>query len=83
MPKLKSRMFERLLYKWPGRKKLGVYRFMPFFFFFGAGLEFVMINLKVGEANFYTVFKRRQAINKIEDDLRLSSQNKTLRVTRD
>jgi len=33
----------------------------------GAGLEWFMINFKVGEANFYTTYKRRQALNKIDE----------------
>ena len=36
----------------PGKRTLGVYRFLPFFFFLGAGLEFAMINWTVGETNF-------------------------------
>jgi len=35
----------------------------------GAGMEYFMINFKMGEANFYTVYKRRQAINQIEAEL--------------
>jgi len=70
MPKSKfySTRLERILRKWPG-KRFGVYRFLPFFFCMGAGLEWFMINFKVGDANFYTTYKRRQAINKIEKEL--------------
>jgi len=32
-------------------------------------MEFFMINFKMGEANFYTVYKQRQAINKIEAEV--------------
>jgi len=52
----------------PGKKALGVYRFLPFFFFLGAGLEFSMINWTVGETNFYTVYKKRQATNQVESE---------------
>ena len=36
------------LRKFPGEKRFGNYRFLPFFFLFGAGLEYLMCNLKVG-----------------------------------
>ena len=36
----------------PGKKALGVYRFLPFFFFLGAALEFSMIKWTVGQTNF-------------------------------
>ncbi len=36
----------------PGKKRFGDYRFLPLFFFLGAGLEFAMINWTVGETNF-------------------------------
>ena len=36
----------------PGKRTLGVYRFLPFFFFLGATLEFSMINWTVGDTNF-------------------------------
>ena len=34
----------------PGEAKFGNYRFLPLFFIFGATLEFLMCNLKVGPA---------------------------------
>lgn len=38
--------------KWPGKRYLGMYRFLPMFFVLGAALEFSMINWHVGEVNF-------------------------------
>lgn len=58
----KSRL-TRLLDGVPGKKRLGLYRFLPFFFVLGAALEFSMINWTVGETNFYKTFKKRQAEN--------------------
>ncbi|XP_044262194.1 small integral membrane protein 4 [Tribolium madens] len=57
----RSITLQLLLDKWPGKKYLGVYRFLPLFFVLGAALEFSMINWQVGETNFYKVYKRRQA----------------------
>ena len=37
-----------ILKRFPGEKRFGIYRFLPLFFCFGAGLEFLMINLKAG-----------------------------------
>ncbi|KAH8275992.1 hypothetical protein KR018_000895 [Drosophila ironensis] len=62
-----SGSLRRLLDSWPGKKRFGVYRFLPFFFLLGAGLEFSMINWTVGETNFYRTFKRRQAKNYVEE----------------
>ncbi|XP_023161248.1 small integral membrane protein 4 [Drosophila hydei] len=66
---LYSRSVRRLLDNWPGKRRFGIYRFLPIFFVLGAALEFSMINWTVGETNFYRTFKRRQAKNYIEDQL--------------
>jgi len=50
----------KLFRKWPGAR-YGEYRFLPIFFLLGAALEFTMINWRVGEVNFYAVYKRKQA----------------------
>jgi len=49
----------------PGKKTFGIYRFLPFFFLLGAGLEFTMINWTVGQTNFYKTFKKRQVLNTV------------------
>jgi len=41
-------------------------RFLPFFFALGAALEFSMINWTVGETNFYRTYKKRQALDFLE-----------------
>lgn len=58
---MKIRMFQRALDKWPGKAYLGVYRFLPGFFLFGAALEFSMINWHPNGTNFYKTVKKRQA----------------------
>jgi len=50
----------------PGKSRLGLYRFLPFYFLLGAALEFSMINWTVGETNFYKTYKKRQALNLLE-----------------
>jgi len=77
MPKRKSSLFyssrlARILQNWPG-KRFGIFRYLPIFFSLGAGLEWFMINFKMGDANFYTVFKRRQAIDIIEKEVKLGT----------
>ncbi|XP_069175288.1 ubiquinol-cytochrome c reductase complex assembly factor 5 [Procambarus clarkii] len=62
--------FRRLLNKWPGKRTLGVYRFLPIFFGLGAALEFSMINWHVGEVNFYRTYKKRQAEKLAVEELR-------------
>lgn len=67
-----SSSLRNILDKWPGKKSLGIYRFLPIFFALGAALEFSMINWTVGETNFYRTFKKRQAKNIIESKLATS-----------
>lgn len=50
--KIYSNSLRRILDSWPGKQKLGLYRFLPIFFALGAALEFSMINWTVGETNF-------------------------------
>lgn len=45
-------VIQRLVEAWPGKQRLGIYRFLPIFFGLGAALEFSMINWTVGETNF-------------------------------
>ncbi|ESN95788.1 hypothetical protein HELRODRAFT_114577 [Helobdella robusta] len=50
-----------LLNRWPGKERFGMYRFLPVFFVLGAVLEFSMIKWQVGEVNFYSIYKKKQA----------------------
>jgi len=59
-------MLTKVLDAFPGKKTLGLYRFLPFFFVLGAALEFSMINWTVGETNFYRTYKKRQALDYLE-----------------
>ncbi|XP_044580960.1 small integral membrane protein 4 [Cotesia glomerata] len=69
-----SKTIRKFLKKWPGEKYFGVYRFLPLFFFAGAGLEYVMINWRVGEVNFYNTYKRTQ-VQEIADRRMLEDQS--------
>lgn len=64
----------KVIRSWPGKEKLGNYRFLPIFFLLGATLEFSMIHWTVGETNFYRTFKKRQAKNIIEEKLHTAHQ---------
>jgi len=57
-------MLTKVLDAFPGKKTFG--RFLPFFFVLGASLEFSMINWTVGETNFYKTYKKRQALDYLE-----------------
>jgi len=59
-------LITKVLDKFPGKKVFGLYRFLPFFFILGAALEFSMINWTVGETNFYRTYKKRQALDYLE-----------------
>ncbi|TRY93907.1 hypothetical protein DNTS_035520 [Danionella cerebrum] len=45
----------------PGRQRLGMYRFLPFFFCIGGAMEWIMINVRVGRETFYDVYRRKQS----------------------
>lgn len=67
---MRIRLIQTVVDKWPGKKWFGIYRFLPLFFVLGATLEFSMINWKVGEVNFYNTFKKRQAIDIIDNKIK-------------
>uniref|UniRef100_A0A673TWL4 Small integral membrane protein 4 n=2 Tax=Suricata suricatta TaxID=37032 RepID=A0A673TWL4_SURSU len=50
---------KRILQRVPGKQRLGVYRFLPFFFVLGATMEWIMIKLRVGQETFYDVYRRK------------------------
>lgn len=50
-------MFSRAQVRWalqqvPGKQRLGVYRFLPFFFVLGGMMEWIMIKVRVGQETF-------------------------------
>ncbi|XP_061389507.1 small integral membrane protein 4 [Musca vetustissima] len=79
--KVYSYTFKRILDSIPGKKRFGVYRFLPVFFCLGAALEYSMINWTVGETNFYRTFKRRQAKNYVEEQLHQTEAEKSETAT--
>uniref|UniRef100_A0A8C5SF79 Small integral membrane protein 4 n=1 Tax=Laticauda laticaudata TaxID=8630 RepID=A0A8C5SF79_LATLA len=42
----------QLMNKVPGKKRFGVYRFLPFYFILGGAMEWFMINVPVGNQTF-------------------------------
>jgi len=71
---VKQDLVHRVIEAVPGKRIFGLYRFLPFFFALGAALEFSMINWTVGETNFYSVYKKRQAIEHVEQKRREEQQ---------
>jgi len=43
------------------KRRLGVYKFLPLFFFLGAGIELFMIKVRVGRETFYDVYVRKES----------------------
>uniref|UniRef100_A0A8D1KVF5 Small integral membrane protein 4 n=1 Tax=Sus scrofa TaxID=9823 RepID=A0A8D1KVF5_PIG len=75
-PQPRSSMFSRaqvrrVLQRVPGKQRLGVYRFLPFFFVLGGTMEWIMIKVRVGQETFYDVYRRkaseRQYQRRLED----------------
>ncbi|KAK2091265.1 hypothetical protein P7K49_030549 [Saguinus oedipus] len=56
-PRPRSSMFpkaqvRRILQRVPGKRRFGIYRFLPFFFVLGGTMEWIMINIRVGQETF-------------------------------
>ncbi|XP_030063536.1 ubiquinol-cytochrome c reductase complex assembly factor 5 [Microcaecilia unicolor] len=56
-----SKTIRRVLQLVPGKKRFGVYRFLPFFFLLGGAMEWFMINVRLGKETFYDVYRRKQS----------------------
>ncbi|XP_075883195.1 ubiquinol-cytochrome c reductase complex assembly factor 5 [Nelusetta ayraudi] len=57
----------------PGKRRLGIYRFLPVFFCIGGVMEWIMINVRIGQETFYDVYRRKKSERQyqamIADDL--------------
>ncbi len=42
-----SKRLARLVRQWPGKKRLGMYRFLPVFFVLGGAVEWFMIHANI------------------------------------
>ncbi|NXY90380.1 SMIM4 protein, partial [Alcedo cyanopectus] len=58
---LVSKRVKRLLQLVPGKRRFGVYRFLPFFFLLGGAMEWFMINVRIGKETFYDVYRRKRS----------------------
>ncbi|XP_053704660.1 small integral membrane protein 4 [Synchiropus splendidus] len=69
----RSERLRYLLSLVPGKKRLGMYRFLPVFFCIGGVMEWIMINVRMGKETFYDVYRRKQSerqyARRIEEDL--------------
>ncbi|NXF80034.1 SMIM4 protein, partial [Sclerurus mexicanus] len=63
---LVSRRLKRLLQMVPGKRRFGVYRFLPFFFVLGGAMEWFMINVRIGKETFYDVYRRKRSERQYE-----------------
>jgi len=57
----RSKFISKLVNSIPGKRTLGLYRFIPVFFLVGGCIEYCMIHWHVGEVNFYKVYLRKEA----------------------
>ena len=62
-------VIRRFFKAWPGEKRFGVFRYLPFFVFLGASMEFAMIHWTIGKGekrtNFCKFFFSNFPLNKI------------------
>ncbi|OPJ80820.1 ubiquinol-cytochrome c reductase complex assembly factor 5 isoform X2 [Patagioenas fasciata] len=61
-----SKRVKRLLQLVPGKRRFGVYRFLPFFFLLGGAMEWFMINVRIGKETFYDVYRRKRSERQYE-----------------
>ncbi|XP_063794877.1 ubiquinol-cytochrome c reductase complex assembly factor 5 isoform X1 [Pseudophryne corroboree] len=66
-----------LLDKVPGKKRFGMYRFLPFFFILGGAMEWFMINVRIGRETFYDVYRRRQSERMYEERANLEPKSQS------
>ncbi|XP_062441541.1 ubiquinol-cytochrome c reductase complex assembly factor 5 [Rhea pennata] len=57
---------KRFLQLVPGKRRFGVYRFLPFFFLLGGAMEWFMINVRIGKETFYDVYRRKRSERQYE-----------------
>jgi len=69
-----NRLLSRVVNNWPLKYKLGFYAYLPVFFVMGAAIEFTMINLRVGQVDFYTVYIRNEQKRLLEQKEGLSQR---------
>uniref|UniRef100_A0ABI8ACQ3 Small integral membrane protein 4 n=5 Tax=Felidae TaxID=9681 RepID=A0ABI8ACQ3_FELCA len=65
---------KRILQRVPGKQRLGVYRFLPFFFVLGGTMEWIMIKLRVGQETFYDVYRRKASERQYQRRLENASE---------
>ncbi|XP_034962051.1 ubiquinol-cytochrome-c reductase complex assembly factor 5 [Zootoca vivipara] len=53
----------------PGKQRFGIYRFLPFFFILGGGMEWFMIRVRIGKETFYDVYRRKRSERQHEQNL--------------
>ncbi|NXI60067.1 SMIM4 protein, partial [Chloroceryle aenea] len=63
---LVSKRMKRVLQLVPGKRRFGVYRFLPFFFLLGGAMEWFMINVRIGKETFYDVYRRKRSERQYE-----------------
>ncbi|KFQ77272.1 Small integral membrane protein 4, partial [Phaethon lepturus] len=63
---LVNKRVKRLLQLVPGKRRFGVYRFLPFFFLLGGAMEWFMINVRIGKETFYDVYRRKRSERQYE-----------------
>ncbi|XP_077134574.1 ubiquinol-cytochrome c reductase complex assembly factor 5 [Ranitomeya variabilis] len=61
----------------PGKKRFGMYRFLPFFFVLGGAMEWFMINIRIGKETFYDVYRRRQSERRYEEKALLDAKGQS------
>lgn len=65
---LRSRL-QRCLGLFPGKKYFGTYRFLPCFFVLGGVMEWIMINVRIGQETFYDVYRRKRSERQYQQKL--------------
>ncbi|XP_069721991.1 ubiquinol-cytochrome c reductase complex assembly factor 5 [Phaenicophaeus curvirostris] len=69
---LVSQRVKRFLQLVPGKRRFGVYRFLPFFFVLGGAMEWFMINVRIGQETFYDVYRRKRSERLYEERMEKS-----------
>ncbi|XP_057685379.1 small integral membrane protein 4 [Corythoichthys intestinalis] len=65
----RSTTLSRILNLVPGKRRFGMYRFLPLFFCIGGVMEWIMINVRIGKETFYDVYRRKRSEREYQQKL--------------
>ena len=73
------RLVYKVLDKWPLKKQLGYYAYLPAFFILGAAIEFTMIKMEINNVSFYSVYMEKER-QRLQEKAEVSAHRSMIRL---